>query len=99
MVILQLRGGQKHTVKPDTGMSIWKVLGQANRTQLVHGPRPSASARVRWSPKYRDFARTVVRRRPPEFACIGVTIGVSIASGQRPHVSVAVQDSLQYVHG
>ena len=40
----------------------------------------------------RDFARTVVRRRSPVFACIGVAIGVSIASGQRLHVSAAVQE-------
>lgn len=40
----------------------------------------------------RDFARIVVRRRPHVFACIGVTIGVSSARGQRPHVSAAVQD-------
>lgn len=62
------------------------------RTQLVHCPRPSASAQVCRSRKMRDFVRIVVRRRPPVFACIGVTIGVSIASGQRPHVSAAVQE-------
>jgi hypothetical protein len=40
----------------------------------------------------RDVARIVVRRRPSVFACIGVTIGVSIARDQRRHVSAAVQE-------
>src|SRR5260370_20432751 len=45
---------------------------------------------MRWCRKMRDFARTFVRRRSPVFACIGVTIGVGIARGQRLYVSAVV---------